>query len=154
MSELEVPAAPAPVEDTPATETPATAPAPVPAVGASAEVQSPKAEVISVPVDPVRSAAGRLGAKRRQQLIELGRQCELDHNLKAGRQRIRQLVQLGKRYEQEHGLRVAKPRRKPRGDAWADFLTALARVVKPAYRPAVEVLVAALTERGQGMSAA
>jgi hypothetical protein len=54
------------------------------------------------------------------------------------------LIQQGKRYEVEHGL--AKPRavRPRRGEAWTEFLTALGRVVKPGYRPAVEKLAAAL----------
>lgn len=92
-------------------------------------------------VDPVRSAAGRLGGRRVHQLAALGRQYEQEHGLKAGRQRIKQLVQLGRRYEIEHGLRTVKPRRRKKGDAWQEFLTALARVVKPAYRPAIEQLV-------------
>ena len=101
-------------------------------------------EPISHPVDPVRSAAGRLGGKRVHQLAELGRLYEQEHGLKAGRQRLKQLVQLGRRYEVEHGLKVARPRRRRSGDAWQEFLVALARVVKPAHRPAVEQLVAAL----------
>jgi hypothetical protein len=36
------------------------------------------------------------------------------------------------------------PRKRRRGDAWTEFLAALARVVKPAHRPAVERLAAAL----------
>jgi hypothetical protein len=96
------------------------------------------------PVDPARSAAGRLGAKRVHTLALLGREYEKEHGLKAGRQRQKQLIQLGKRYEVEHGLRAAKPRRSKPGDAWQEFLAALARVVKPAHRPAVEQLVAAL----------
>jgi hypothetical protein len=102
------------------------------------------AEPISHQVDPVRSAAGRLGGKRVHQLAELGRQYEREHGLKAGRQRLKQLVQLGKKYEQEHGLRPAPRRRRKSGDAWQEFLVALARVIKPAHRPAVEQLVAAL----------
>jgi hypothetical protein len=96
------------------------------------------------PVDPARSAAGRLGGKRVHTLALLGREYEREHGLKAGRQRQKQLIQLGKRYEVEHGLRVAKPRRRRRGDAWQEFLTALARVVKPAHRAAVDQLAAAL----------
>jgi hypothetical protein len=114
----------------------------------------PTPEPVPVPptpaVDPVRAAAGRLGARRRQELTELGRQYEREHGLTPGRQRLRQLIQLGKRYESEHGSRVAKPRRRrTKGDAWAEFLAALAQVVKPAYRPAVEKLVAALNDRGE-----
>jgi hypothetical protein len=95
-------------------------------------------------VNAARSAAGRLGAKRVQELVRFGRDYEREHQLKPGRQRRKQLIQLGRRYEVEHGLRVAKPRRRRRGDAWTEFLTALVRVVKPAHRPAVERLVAAL----------
>src|SRR5262245_34329382 len=128
VNEFETPAADLPVvNDTPPAPEPEAVPAPpTPAV------------------NPIRSAAGRLGAKRRQQLTELGRQYEQEHGLTPGRQRLRQLIQLGKRYEHEHGLRVAKPRKRAKGDAWAEFLAALARVVKPAYRPAVEKLVAPL----------
>ena len=73
--------------------------------------------------------------------------------LKPGRQRLKQLIQLGKRYEVEHGLRVAKPRRRKKGDAWQEFLAALARVIKPAYRPAVERLVASLRSGNDGAAA-
>ncbi len=97
-------------------------------------------------VDPVRSAAGRLGALRRAALVEYGKVYEREHALTPGRQRLRQLIQLGKRYEQEHGLRAAKPRRKSRRDAWAEFLRALATVVKPEHRPAVVRLAQALNE--------
>ena len=113
----------------------------------SAPVVEPVAtpvEPIPHPVDPVRSAAGRLGGKRVRQLAELGRLYEQEHGLKAGRQRLRQLVQLGRRYEVEHGLRVVRPRRRKSGDVWQEFLVALAKVLKPAHRPAVEQLVAAL----------
>ena len=81
-----------------------------------------------------------------QELVKLGREYEREHGLKAGRQRRRQLIQLGRRYEVEHGLRAPKPRRRKKGDAWTEFLTALARVIKPAHRPAVERLVAALQQ--------
>ena len=94
----------------------------------------------------MRSAAGRLGAKRVQELARLGREYEREHGLKAGRQRRRQLIQLGRRYEVEHGLASPKPRKRKKGDAWAEFLAALARVVKPAHRPAVEQLAAALRQ--------
>lgn len=91
--------------------------------------------------------AGRLGARRVHQLIRLGKLFEEEHGLKRGRQRLRQLIQQGRRYEIEHGL--AKPRRvRPRrGEAWSDFLAALARVVKPSFRPEVERLAAALTAK-------
>jgi hypothetical protein len=97
-------------------------------------------------IDAVRSAAGRAGAKRVQELARLGREYEREHGLKAGRQRRRQLIQLGRRYEIEHGLTQPKPRKRKRGDAWTEFLAALARVVKPTYRPAVEQMVAALRQ--------
>jgi hypothetical protein len=104
------------------------------------------------PVDPVRSAAGRLGGQRVHLLAELGREYEREHGLKAGRQRLKQLVQLGRKYEAEHGLRAVKPRRRKRGDAWQEFLVALARVVKPAHRPAVEQLAAALRPGPKGIA--
>lgn len=107
--------------------------------------QEPLTEAVH-PVDAARSAAGRLGAKRVQELARLGREYEREHGLKAGRQRRRQLIQLGRRYEIEHGLRAPKARRRKKGDAWTEFLLALARVVKPAHRPAVERLVAALQQ--------
>lgn len=122
MNEFDLPAPAAPVTDTPVADGP----------------------VAPAPVDPVRSAAGRLGAQRVHKLAQLGREYEKEHGLRPGRQRLRQLIQLGKRYEQEHGLRVAKPRRRRKGDAWQEFLAALARVVKPAHRPAVEQLAASL----------
>jgi hypothetical protein len=152
MAEFEVPAT-APVDDTPAPETLT----PVNTTGPDAPVASQEVlpadtppEVPStavLPVNPVRAAAGRLGAKRRQELISLGKQYEQEHSLTPGRQRLKQLIQLGKRYELEHGLRSTKPRRKRKGDAWSEFLAALTRVVKPAYRPAVEELVAVLSAR-------
>jgi hypothetical protein len=160
MTEFETPAADAPIEDTLTTENLTVVDTPGPdALEVAQEVaqEVTPAEPDVLPVNPVRAAAGRLGAKRRQQLIALGKQYELDHNLTPGRQRLKQLIQLGKRYEQEHGLKAAKPRRKRKGDAWTEFLSALARVVKPAYRPAVESLVAKLAERaeeGSGKSAA
>jgi hypothetical protein len=93
------------------------------------------------------ATAGKLGAERVHQLIRLGQQYEQEHGLKRGRQRLRQLIQLGKRYEQEHGLAApARRRRQSRGEVWADFVAALARVVKPTYRKDVERLVAALRQ--------
>jgi hypothetical protein len=94
--------------------------------------------------------AGRLGAKRVHQLIRLGRVYEEEHGLNRGRERLRQLVQFGKRYEQEHGLAASRPRkRRGKGQAWDEFLTALARVVKPSYRPQVERLVQELRSAAQ-----
>src|SRR5947209_17348029 len=101
----------------------------VPAAPESPAAEAPRA------VDPVRSAAGRLGGKRVHRLAELGREYEREHGLKPGRQRLRQLIQLGKRYEAEHGMREAAPRKRRKGDAWQEFVAALARVVKPAYAP-------------------
>jgi hypothetical protein len=98
----------------------------------------------SPPVDPVRSAAGRLGGKRVHTLAVLGREYEKEHGLSPGRERLKHLIKLGKRYEAEHGLRIAKPRRR-KVEAWPEFLAALARVVKPAYRPMVEELAASLS---------
>ncbi|MBF3368243.1 hypothetical protein, partial [Leptospira interrogans] len=63
---------------------------------------------------------------------------------------LKQLVQLGRKYETEHGLRTVKLRRRKKGDAWQEFLAALARVVKPAHRAAVEQLVAALPPEPKG----
>jgi hypothetical protein len=145
MSEFAVAGAGAPVDDTPTPENLTSVDivvgTPIPDVP-----EEPQTYSDIIPVNPVRAAAGRLGAKRRQQLIEFGKQYELDQNLTPGRQRLKQLIQLGKRYEQEHGLKAAKPRRKSKGDAWAEFLSALARVTKPAYRPAVESLATKLAE--------
>lgn len=101
------------------------------------------------PVDPVRSAAGRLGGQRVHKLAVLGREYEKEHGLSPGRERLKYLIKLGKRYEVEHGLRVTKPRRRRKGDAWPEFLAALARVVQPAYRPAVEQLVASFRPKAR-----
>ncbi|MDB5311602.1 MAG: hypothetical protein JWO38_5804 [Gemmataceae bacterium] len=104
------------------------------------------------PVDPVRSAAGRLGGRRVHELAALGRVYEQEHGMKAGRQRLKQLVQLGRKYEAEHGLQVAKPRRKRKGDAWQEFLLAFARVIKGEHRPDVEQLIAALRPGPKGIA--
>ncbi len=104
-------------------------------------------------VDPARAAAGRLGGRRAHELVLLGREYEREHGLKAGRQRLKQLIQLGQRYEVEHGLRPAPRRRETRGDAWQEFVAALARVVRPAHRPAVEQLAAALRPEPAGAAA-
>ena len=95
-------------------------------------------------VNPIRAAAGRLGGQRVHRLAELGREYEKEHGLTPGRQRLKQLIQLGKRYEAEHGLRIARPRRRKTGDAWPEFVLALARIVRPQHRAAVEQLAAAL----------
>jgi hypothetical protein len=126
-------------------ETPVVEPTPTPVPESNVVHPEPAPEVASPPVNAARSAAGRIGAHRVHELMRLGLEYERENGLKAGRQRQRQLIQLGRRYEQEHGLAAPKKaRRRRKGDAWKEFLTALARVVKPAYRPAVEQLVAAL----------
>jgi hypothetical protein len=129
-------------------------PAEMPAVDNTPTLEPTTAHVAqrSHPVDPVRSAAGRLGGKRVHHLAELGRRYEQEHGLKAGRQRLKQLVQLGRKYEQERGLWAARPRRRKRGDAWQEFLTALSRVIKPALRPAVEQLAAALRSQPKAVA--
>ena len=106
----------------------------------SAETAAPE----SRPVDPARSAAGRLGGHRVHELAVLGREYEKEHGLTPGRERLKHLIRLGRRYEVEHGLRAATPRQRKKGDAWLEFVTALARIVKPAHRAAVEQLVAVL----------
>ncbi len=118
---------------------------PGPAVPVAEVPADPPAEAVAAPpVNAVRSAAGRRGGERFHELARLGREYEREHGLTPGRQRLQQLVQLGRRYEQEHGL-APKPRQR-RGDAWQEFLAALARVVKPAHRAAVEQLTAALRQ--------
>lgn len=147
MNEFDRPAEPSPVTDSPpvanasSEASPAEAKSPIDTTAAVSPL-----EPTPPPVDPVRSAAGRLGGQRVHRLAELGREYEREHGLTAGRQRLKQLIQLGKRYEVEHGLRAAAPRRRRGGDAWQEFLTALARVVKPVYRPAVEQLLTALQQ--------
>lgn len=112
---------------------------------APVETAADAVEVVPHPLHEVRAAAGRVGARRVHELIRLGKEYEAEHGLTAGRQRLKQLIALGRRYETEHGLAAPKPRRRRRGDAWADFVTALARVVKPSHRAAVEQLAASLT---------
>lgn len=139
MNDFDLFACPVPANDTPpeppAAETPADA------------EPAPRA------VNPARAAAGRLGGRRAHELALLGREYEREHGLKAGRQRLKQLIQLGRRYEVERGLRPAPRRRETRGDAWQEFVAALARVVKPAHRPAVEQLAAALRPEPTGVAA-
>jgi len=150
VNEIDFTPAAVPVTDTPTvTETNAEEPrVELPAVAEAAPVEPTPA------VDPVRSAAGRLGGQRVHKLAELGREYEKEHGLTPGRQRLKQLIQLGKRYEVEHGLRAPTPRRRRKGDAWREFLAALARVVKPAHRPAVEQLASALRPAPQAESKA
>ncbi|MBY0229744.1 MAG: hypothetical protein K2W96_10730 [Gemmataceae bacterium] len=68
-------------------------------------------------VDPVRSAAGKLGGHRVHELAVLGREYEKEHGLTPGRERLKHLIRLGKRYEVEHGLRAAPRRTRKKGDA-------------------------------------
>src|SRR5437667_12113841 len=48
--------------------------------------------------------AGRKGARRVHQLMQLGLVYEKEPGLKRGRQRVRQLIQEGRLYEQEQGV--------------------------------------------------
>lgn len=143
MSEFELPVPLVPGNDSPAVDIPT-----------NESVPAAEATTAPVAVNPARSAAGRRGAERVHKLAELGKEYEREHGLTPGRQRLRQLIQLGKRYEVEHGLRIPKARPKRRGDAWVEFLSALVRVVKPAYRQAVERLVRTLAEDDSQPSAA
>lgn len=130
-------------------QNPVVEPTPAPAPELNVVHPEPEAapEATSPPVNAARSAAGRIGAHRVHELMRLGLEYEKEHGLKAGRQRQRQLIQLGRRFEQEHGLAAPKKvHRRRKGDAWKEFVTALARVVKPTYRPAVEQLVATLQQ--------
>jgi hypothetical protein len=92
-----------------------------------------------------RVEAGRKGGQRFHQLIQLGLQYERDHGLKRGRQRLRQLIQEGRLYEQEHGL-VGKPRRRrPRSEQIVQsFVRSLQRMVKPAYRARLRLVLVRL----------
>lgn len=88
--------------------------------------------------------AGRKGAHRLHQLMQLGLLYEKEHGLKRGRQRIRQLVQEGRLYEQEHGL--SKPRRKRRSRLAGDqlvqsFFRTLLPMLKPSYRDKVSKML-------------
>jgi hypothetical protein len=107
-------------------------------------LETPVEQTPPAPVNPIRTAAGRLGGKCVHRLAELGREYEREHGLKPGRQRLAQLVQLGRRYEQEHGLAPVREPRRPKADRWQRFLKSLAPIVRPEYRPALDQLVAAL----------
>lgn len=109
-------------------------------------------EPLSQSSNPARAEAGRRGGTRFHELVRLGRLYEQEHHLTAGRQRLKQLVQLGRRYEQEHGVATKPRRRRRKGDAWQEFVAALARVVKPTHRAAVEQLAASL-QRGEAKAA-
>jgi hypothetical protein len=81
--------------------------------------------------------AGRKGAHRVHQLIQLGKRYEQEHGLKRGRQRLRQLIELGRLYEQEHGLATPKgdrPTRMSRDELLETFFEALVRLAKPSVR--------------------
>jgi hypothetical protein len=91
--------------------------------------------------DDWHADAGRKGALRVQQLIELGRQYEKEHGLKRGRQRIRQLIELGKLYEQEHGVRPQRPGKRgdrlgrgQRKELLNTLVHCLVRMAKPSFR--------------------
>jgi hypothetical protein len=111
------------------------------------------AEITPAPAEPApswRAGAGRKGAKRIHELIELGRRYEADHGLKQGRQRLRQLIELGKLYEAEHGLaRPPRERRRrtkgERAELLADLVRLLRQVCRPSYRAELDRLAAALT---------
>jgi hypothetical protein len=107
------------------------------------ELDTPATPAATEPVAANHHAeAGRRGAHRVHQLIRLGRLYEQEHGLKRGRQRLRQLIEEGKLYEQEHGLRGRpRPPRVGREQALREFLRALQRIVKPAYRAELATLV-------------
>jgi hypothetical protein len=96
--------------------------------------------------------AGRKGAQRVHQLMELGKLYEKEHGLKRGRQRLRQLIELGKLYEKEHGARTGRkerwgkrlPRVK-RDELLATLLLCLVRLAKPSFREELVRLAEALT---------
>jgi len=104
--------------------------------------------------------AGRKGAARVHQLIELGRRYEAEHGLKKGRQRLRQLIELGKRYEKEHELlplpareRTERLNRADRDELLGTLLDCLLHVAKPSFRPQLERLVEALQHEEAGSAA-
>jgi hypothetical protein len=121
-------------------------PAPVPQEQTNTSPETPTGQ----PTPSRFAHAGKAGADRVRQLVERGLQYEQEHGLTPGRQRQRQLIQLGKQYEQEHGLAepVRRKVRRSREQVWNEFLTLLAEVVKPAYQPEVERLVAQVAETG------
>jgi hypothetical protein len=109
---------------------------------------TPETPAEPTPAESRFARAGKIGAERARQLIERGLQYERENGLTPGRQRQRQLIQLGKRYEEEHGLAepVRRKVRRSRDQVWAEFLALLAEVVKPAYQPEVERLLARVAE--------
>ena len=131
----------------PTPQEPVTQPTPEPVVPTTEPATV--AAVVEDPAANHHAEAGRKGANRIHQLIRLGRLYEQEHGLKRGRQRLRQLIEQGKLYEQEHGLRPRR-RREPRlnkQQAIQEFLRAMARLVKPAYRGEVLALIEALEGR-------
>lgn len=125
-----------------------------PGQGPTQDSLFPEATEPAMPVEAANGVApsrhveaGRKGAKRFHQLVERGRLYEQEHGLKRGRQRLRQLVQQGRLYEQEHGMAPKRTVRGPRlseEQALRRLLDALARVVKPSYRPHLARLVDAI----------
>jgi hypothetical protein len=137
--------------------TPAEATSP-PETASSVETNPAAPEVVAtpeVPTNAVPSAetngtvgrhnrhadAGRKGAHRVHQLIELGKLYETEHGLKRGRQRLRQLIELGKLYEKEHGVRTGRTERRgkrlprmKRDELLATLLQCLVRIAKPSFR--------------------
>ena len=95
-----------------------------------------------------RIEAGRKGAKRFHELVNLGRLYEQEHGLTRGRQRLRQLVEEGRLYEQEHGLVPVRSRKRgsrvSKEQVVRRLLDSLVRIAKPAYRPHLARLVRAL----------
>jgi hypothetical protein len=94
--------------------------------------------------------AGRKGARRVHELMQLGLLYEKEHGLKRGRQRLRQLIQEGRLYEQEHGL-ATKVRRSRRDRLAGDklvhsFFLYLLRMAKPAYRDRLKQMLQSLEE--------
>jgi hypothetical protein len=102
--------------------------------------------------------AGRKGARRVHQLIQHGLLYEQEHGLTRGRQRLRQLIEEGKLYEQEHRLGSEKPkRRRPRVDRdqlVGTFVSALLRLVKPAYRGQLAQALQILEDEGKEKASA
>src|SRR5438094_828234 len=126
---------------------PTAAPVPV-----AEEAAVPLATGANGTVEPANrhAEAGRKGAHRVHQLMQLGLLYEKDHGLKRGRQRLRQLIQEGRLYEQEHGL-SKKPRRSRRDRLAGDllvqsFFRSLLRMVKPSYRDKISRMMQALDQ--------
>jgi hypothetical protein len=110
--------------------------------------------------DDWHADAGRKGALRVQQLIELGRQYEKEHGLKRGRQRIRQLIELGKLYETEHGVRPRRPGKRgdrlgrgQRKELLNTLVRCLVRIAKPSFRNELNRLAKELHHGEEGQAA-